>query len=114
MQQSEALDKPEIIQITFETTGMKRPSENVPSPSQLATNSEGVLTIGESSLSFCEWRIPYDSIKSAILRTEYHFAFPSYDLLITDGFSNYLFHVPRRYVNVALTFSVQREVDGSW
>ncbi len=103
-----------IKQVTFETTGMKRPSEDVPGPSQLATSAIGEFYIGEYSLKFCEWEIPYDRIKSAVLRTEYNLTFPSHTLLIADDFANYLFNIPREYVDISLPFSVRREIYGSW
>ena len=75
---------------------------------------EGELCFEDSSIIFAGWQIPYNKIKSAVLRTEYTFTKPTHTLLISDDFANYLFYIPKDYASMELPFSFQREVFDSW
>jgi hypothetical protein len=86
---------------------MRRPvvASAVAEPFQVP--SSGALVVGDRELAFNEWRIPYSSVRSAVLQTYYAFGFPRYHLLITDGKANYLFHIPAKEAVVGFPFPVQ-------
>jgi hypothetical protein len=94
---------------TFTTKGIQRPVDASTSVVPFQVAAIGNLSFEETSLAFNEWRIPYRTIKSAILQTQYALGFPRHYLLLTDGANNYLFHIPQKESGMALPFEVVRE-----
>lgn len=71
----------------------------------------GKLIISSSAVNLGSWTIPVRSVTSAMVRTQYRLAVPSYSLLLSDGTYNYLFHLPRQYSGYAYPFPVQKNVE---
>jgi len=97
----------------FSTKAIRRSAVESAATAQFQTAVVGTLTIGESSMTFGDWRIPYKAIRSAVLQVQYVLGFPRYQLLVTDGIDNFLFHLPASAAKEQFRFAVRREGEQS-